>query len=143
MVLPCESLTTAISMKEFHLINREERRCRNDYPISLKNLLKNPLAPRDLFNAILAPDLPYDQTVCEHLCISKYWLPISHCIKKWAFWLYTEIPKNVHMCSSADNDEGRNTSFSMFKECECFKRCDGFDFEVTAQDKIRHAIGNF
>lgn len=70
-LLPCDELSITISLETYKFINRSESPCRDDYPPEMKAVLKDKLKPEDLFNSILAPNLPYDPGTCESLCVIK------------------------------------------------------------------------
>lgn len=151
-LMPCDDLSIAISLQKFKLINQAESPCRNDYPTDLKVLLPTAINPANLFNAMFAPDLPYDQRICEELCVVKYWLPICNCFVSYDIWRYVGGTENISLkyCSfESENEVGdcsRTDVYSLtpakeFDRCECFGRCEGYQFAVTAYDKFRHRLG--
>lgn len=157
-LLPCDDLSIAISIQKYGLMNRPESRCRNDYPIKLKKLLKFPLKPEYLYNSILAPELPYDQRLCENLCVVNHWLPKCNCLMSDTIFYYNggqendsysvcpsvevqEIPEMTDNCMI--NSVYARTEAEVFDQCKCFKRCEGYAFEVKSYDKIKHMYGKF
>lgn len=58
-LLPCEFLAIGISMQKYKFIDRPASPCQNEYPPELKSLLLFPVKPENLYNSILAPELPY------------------------------------------------------------------------------------
>lgn len=88
LLLPCHDVSIAVRLQRSHLIDRIESPCQNDYPEDLRKLVNSPLKPERLYNALLAPNLPYDQRVCDNMCLVNYWLPICHCIMSYEIWHY-------------------------------------------------------
>lgn len=153
-LLPCDDVSIAISLQEYILIDREESPCQNDYPTELKQLVKTPLKPEWLYNAMLTPNLPYDQRVCDNMCMVNYWLPICKCIMSFDIWHYAggldndslvkcpesfEILETENSCTMLDIYS--RTPIEEFAKCKCFKRCQGYAYMVTAYDKNRHRPG--
>ncbi len=119
--------------------------------MELKQMLKYPLEPADLYNSILAPNLPYDRQTCEQLCVVNYWLPICNCTMFPEIMRYSGKPKNTTVCPSINyNDtDGRcasknvstKTPSSEYARCKCYKRCEGFGYFIAGYDKIQHGLG--
>lgn len=154
-LLPCDVMAIVISLQEYHLKDRAESPCRIDYPAELKTLLKTPLKPEWFSNAMLAPELPYDQRVCDDLCVTNYWLPRCGCVMSSESWYYLGGPENFSLTRCPEelggsNDVGSScimnnaylrTPMSEFVRCHCYKRCDGYAFTASAYDKYRFQSG--
>lgn len=153
-LVPCDKMTVAISLQQYHLINRPESPCRKDYPSKLKKLIMTPQKPQWLYNAMLAPNLPYDRRVCDNLCMVNYWLPICNCVISSDIYSYAGGIDNhsVAQCSLDITENGNKTCvpffassltpITEFAQCKCHKRCDGYSFMVSAYDKHRLRVGN-
>lgn len=87
-LIPCEDTSIAVRLQQHHRIDRPESPCRNDYPADLRKLVETPLKPEWLYNAMLAPKLPYDQRVCDNMCLVNHWFPKCHCIMSYDVWYY-------------------------------------------------------
>lgn len=158
-LLPCDVLVVTVTLQQHHLINRAESPCRNDYPAELKKLINTPMKPQWLYNAMLAPDLPYDQRVCDNLCASNYWLPKCNCMISYEAYYYAGGADNasIKYCpedlENADSETiyGGNgcvmqfaysrTPVNEFTKCKCYKKCDGYFFMISAFDKFRLRTG--
>lgn len=91
------TVSVSISIQRYDLLDRAESPCRNDYPKHLKKLLKLPLKPEYLWNSILAPELPYDQRVCENMCVVNHWLPKCNCMMSDIIWYYAGGMENRNL----------------------------------------------
>lgn len=151
-LLPCEDLSIAVNLQRIKLINRADSPCRNDYPPGLKMLVPTPIKPVNLYNAMLASELPYDQRTCEEMCVVSYWLPLCSCMMSYDIWHYAGGIENdsVARCPFESEDEANQctmtdvysrTPAEEFDRCECFRRCVGYEFTVSAYDKVRHRPG--
>lgn len=155
---PCDVVAVMINLQEYHFKNRAESPCRNDYPADLKKLLKSRLEPNWLNNAILAPNLPYDQRICDDLCVVNYWLPKCNCWMSEDVWYYVGGAENKSLTLCEEEYESQaeklrnkdkcvretsqlRTPVGEFARCQCYKRCDGYSFMVAAYDKYRLNIG--
>lgn len=148
-LFPCDDISIAIRLKHYSLMDRSESPCREDYPEDIERLLKKPLKPEDFSNSILAPELPYDPVACKYLCISKFWLPTCNCIMFPEIWGYTGRQSNmcpqINYYDMDDNCSAMNAPLSMpaaeYAKCQCYKRCEGYEFAIFGYEKIRHSPG--
>lgn len=130
-------------------VDRSESPCRSDYPPDLKRFLKQPMEPVQFYNSIFAPNLPYDQRICEDMCATKYWLPKCGCMMSPEVWQYAGLPENVTSCAYYNSTHVTcSTMFAFhstppdeYSKCECYKSCTGYSFTVSGYDKMHHAIG--
>lgn len=139
------------TVKHNTFIDRSDSPCRNDYPLELKQLLKDPLEPKDLYNAALAPSLPYDPRTCESICATKYWLSKCNCIMFPEVYLYAGSPENLVVCPAENVNDPNDTCVyynaelalppNEYTKCKCYKRCQGYEFTIVGYDKIRHSLG--
>lgn len=155
-LMPCDVVAIAVSLQQYHLINRAESPCRNDYPARVKKLIHVPIKPNWLYNSMLAPDLPYDQRICDDLCVANYWLTKCNCAMSYESWFYSGMSENssVTLCpeepeiENADNnctkkDVYLRTPVKEHALCQCFKSCNGYAFMVSAYDKYRLQPGTY
>lgn len=148
-LLPSDELRITVSLKKYNLLNRPDSPCRTDYPSELKKLLKNPLEPTDLYNSILAPNLPYDEDICAALCYDNYWLSQCNCYMHYDILKYSGKPK-TDLCLLEHENKDPNCTISLFNPntplealagCNCWKKCEGYAFEVTGYDKTQIDFG--
>lgn len=144
-LLPCECLEIALALDHYALMNQKQSPCRDDYPEDLKSLLKQPMEVENYNNPVFVPRLPYDEETCEQLCAVKYWLPKCGCYVSKIAWKYAGSPANVTVCEESGINctiDWLHTPLDVFKECNCFKKCNQYRFRVVGDDKIRYSVGN-
>lgn len=146
-LLPCEELHMSLALEYHTLLDRPNSHCRNDYPDELKALLKLPITPNRLFNAMLVPNLPYDKLTCNKLCSSKYWLQKCGCFVDSEIWGYAGQPENSSLCANTVNNCSRSNGFetptAVLAECKCYEKCSSFQFRITGTNKIRYSYGEY
>lgn len=148
-LLPCESLMLSIALQHQKRIDRKMSRCRNDYPNVVKKIVKDVLSPKDMFNAIFAPYLPYDSVTCKRLCKAAFWLPVCHCYMSWMSYRYAGSPANMTSCVSWSANQGNCTKWHADTEtptevltaCQCFAKCKEEEFYVVNVQRHRYSIG--
>lgn len=145
-LLPCEELIVAIRLEHVTLQDRTSSPCLEDYPPELKALIKNPLEAKFFQNPIHAPNVPYDQQTCNNLCVVKYWLPLCNCYVDYQSWNYAGQPNDQPVCPDfADNCTKLTGTVSTptkeFIKCGCHERCEGFQFHVVNEQKMRYSVG--
>lgn len=153
IVRPCDELSVMIKLKQSTYLSRADSPCRYDYPEKLKKILKNPLEPSDLYNSMLAPNLPYDQDLCENLCTANYWLPKCNCMIYSDIWNYagqlnstmplckakTDLQNTVENCTKSQKTV--QIPAAALADCQCSKSCQEFSFEVIGYDRSYHDYG--
>lgn len=102
------------------------------------------MTPDDLFNAVFAPNLPYDDKTCEKLCAANYFLPKCKCFVSATAWKYSGSPEGIPVCPKVGKNctsDWEKTNDSVFNACKCFKKCTNYQFRVVGLDKIRYSLG--
>lgn len=150
-LLPCENLMLSIALEHQVRIDRETSRCRQEYLPAVTRIVKPVLEPKDLFNAIFAPTLPYDQLTCDRLCTAKYWLPKCNCYMSWMSHRYAGSPANMTSCASWSDDATVNctkwhgnteTPSEVLTACECYPQCEEQSYNIVNEQRQRYTLGN-
>lgn len=150
LLFPCETLEMAIALEHHTLLNRAQSRCRNEFPPSLKKMIVNSLSSDLFYSPILVRDLPYDKMICERLCSAQFHLPKCGCYINIISWIYAGKPVDLPVCPiiMSENDsctaetEGQNKlPMSLLNECQCYPKCDYYEFRVVGVNKIRYSYG--
>lgn len=147
--MPCEILYVGLALEHHTLLNRIESPCRDEYPIHLQYLLRQPLTVDQLTNPIFASrDFPYDPEICEDMCVADFCLKLQGCFARINIWHYAGKPQNQPLCNaSIDNtnctvDTVVDLPHFALERCGCHPKCISYKFRVIAEDKIRHSLGN-
>lgn len=97
-LMPCERLNLMLRQERHELLNRPERPCRMEFPPMIAEMYLKNFTADDLFNAVLAPRLPYDQALCEFTCQARYWLPKCSCYLNYQTYQYAGKRNGTTTC---------------------------------------------
>lgn len=149
-LLPCERIDVVVAFEHYTTINRLENPCRDEYPDELlKALLKLPMHPTNLYNSIFAPELPYNDYMCNLMCHTNYWLPKCNCYVYYEIWFYAGRPNNTIVCPkcglncTSSKQTIQETPTLEIDKCKCYPKCRGYRFRLIVQEKQKYGVGKY